>query len=89
MSPAPPPSRTGTLGREGLGRSGSCPEEGNAELRRVMNVSSCRAGGQNDYVMDNNKTFLEQWQTPPAGSGVRYVGSTTGPAYDDKATGRS
>mmetsp|Transcript_37953 Transcript_37953/g.77654 ORF Transcript_37953/g.77654 Transcript_37953/m.77654 type:complete len:299 (+) Transcript_37953:48-944(+) len=38
----------------------------------------------NDYVDAKNRTFLEQWQQPPAGSAVRYVGSTTGPSYDDE-----
>ncbi|CAE7720266.1 unnamed protein product [Symbiodinium sp. CCMP2592] len=38
----------------------------------------------NDYVDAQNRTFLEQWQQPPAGSAVRYVGSTTGPSYDDE-----
>ena len=40
---------------------------------------------QNDYVDAKNRTFLEQWQQPPAGSAVRYVGSTTGTSYDDEA----
>ncbi|CAE6941653.1 unnamed protein product [Symbiodinium sp. KB8] len=38
----------------------------------------------NDYVDAKNRTFLEQWQQPPAGSAVRYVGSTTGTSYDDE-----
>ena len=41
-------------------------------------------GGPNDYFNADGKPFLEEWRQPPAGSAVRYVGSTTGTAYDDE-----
>ena len=50
---------------------------------RVLHI--CCITLQNDYVDAKNRTFLEQWQQPPAGSAVRYVGSTTGTSYDDEA----
>ncbi|CAE7315208.1 unnamed protein product [Symbiodinium sp. CCMP2456] len=54
------------------------------EVCLIVNDPSLDRQHANDYVDAKNRTFLEQWQQPPAGSAVRYVGSTTGTAYDDE-----